>query len=125
VANLTFSDEASEFRIAIAGQFCGPCVAEAELRWQRALSEVSARRITIDISSLAGYENSGRNLLRRMHRHGAAIAAATPRSLIFLAEITAARRLGPIPSLIPKAPAVEQKIKPSMLAAKKASAGGS
>lgn len=97
MATLKIFDEADEFRIEIAGQFAGPCVTEVETYWQTALSKVSPRRLTVDISRLAGYESPGRKLLRSMHHHGATIAAATPRSLIFLAEITAAVRRGPLP----------------------------
>ena len=126
---LTYLYEANEFRMEIVGQFCGPCVAEAEARWTKVLSESSASRVTIDISRLAGYENPGRTLLRRMHQHGATIAAANPRSLIFLAEITTPKRLGPTPSLIPpslmrKSPAAEENELERVPKVKRAGAGG-
>lgn len=124
MANLTFLDEANDFRIEIVGSFCGSCVADAEVRWLQALSGRAPKRVTVDISQLAGYENPGRILLRRMHRHGAAIAASTPRSLLFLAEITASRRLGPLPSVVSKAPALETRSRRPSLAAKTAGAGG-
>ena len=97
MATLKIFDEADQFRIEIAGQFSGSCVNEVQTHWQSALAKASPRRVTVDISRLAGYESSGRKLLRNMHHHGAIIAAATPRSLIFLAEITAPVRRGPLP----------------------------
>lgn len=97
MATLKIFDEADEFRIEIAGQFTGSCVSEVESHWRKALSRVSTRRLTVDISRLSGYESAGRKLLRYMHQHGCTFAAATPRSLIFLGEITAAARRGPLP----------------------------
>jgi hypothetical protein len=92
---LNYHDGADEFRIEIVGNFAGACVHEVEWRWRLALSESSPRRITVDISRLAAYENAGRKLLRYMYAHGTNIAAANPDSLIFLGEISATPRRGP------------------------------
>ena len=97
MATLKIFDEADEFRIEIGGHFTGSYVNEVEAQWKKALSKIATRRLTIDISRLSGYETAGRKLLRAMHKHGATIAAPSPRSLVFLAEITAASRLGPAP----------------------------
>ena len=125
MGTLKIIDTADEFRIEIAGQFIGSCVNDVETRWHQALSKASSRRVTVDIARLSGYENPGRRLLRRMHKHGTTIAAPTPRSLIFLAEITATQRRGPAPAPTPireNAKQAEQTKQPAA-ATKKAAAG--
>ena len=95
MATLKIYDGADEFRIEIAGRFTPNAVEDVDRIWQKALAENLQRKITIDISRLSGYDSSGCLLLRKMHQHGTTIAAATPRSLIFLQEITAPTRRGP------------------------------
>ena len=88
-------DGADEYRIEIAGNFADNAVQEVDRNWRKALAENLQRKITVDISQLNDYDISGCNLLRKMHQHGTVIAAATPRALIFLQEITAPPRRGP------------------------------
>ena len=95
MAILTIYDHADEYRIEIVGNFMDNAVHEADQNWRKALSENFQRKITVDISQLSNYDHSGCKLLRRMHQHGTVIAAATPRSLVFLQEITASPRRGP------------------------------
>ena len=95
VAILTIYDNADEYRIEIVGNFTDNAVRDADQNWRRALAENVQRKITVDISHLSNYDSSGCRLLRKMHQHGTVIAAATPRSLVFLQEITAPPRRGP------------------------------
>lgn len=95
VAILTIYDNADEYRIEIVGNFMDNAVRDADQNWRKALSENLQRKITVDISQLSDYDSSGCRLLRKMHQHGTVIAAATPRSLVFLQEITASPRRGP------------------------------
>ena len=123
MGTLKIIDTADEFRIEISGKFIGWCVADVESRWHQVLSKASSRQVTVDISRLSAYENAGRKLLRHMHKHGTTIAAATPRSLIFLAEITATQRSGPAPTLIRDESNKAEQPKQSA-ATKKAAASG-
>ena len=102
-------DGAEEFRIEIIGRFMGPCVYDVQRCWEEALAEAGPRTLTVDISRVTGYEPAGRKLLRHMHQHGTKFAAATPRSLVFLSEITTPERRGPAPALVADtlAPAAE------------------
>jgi len=95
VATLKIRDWADEFRIEIIGRFAGSSTTEAANEWQRVLSEVSPRRIVVDITRLSGYDTAGRQLLAHMHNHGTTIAAGTPLSLVFLHEITHTPKLDP------------------------------
>ena len=88
-------DGADEYRIEIAGNFADAAVQQVDRSWRKALAQKLQRKITVDISQLSDYDKSGCNLLRKMHQHGTVIAAATPRALIFLQEITASPRRGP------------------------------
>jgi ABC-type transporter Mla MlaB component len=107
VAILTVYDDATEYRIEIAGNFVDSAVREADQNWRKALSENIQRKITVDISQLSNYDSAGCRLLRKMHQHGTVIAAATPRSLVFLQEITASPRRGP--ALIRQAASPKQR----------------
>lgn len=120
VATLKVIDEADFFRIEIAGNFTGNSVIEVDTLWRRALAKSCARRFTVDITRLMSYETTGQKLLRYMHKHGATIAAATPRSLIFLAEITAASRIGPAPKPVQ----MRGEVKTTPINQKRAAAGG-
>lgn len=95
MAILNIHDNADEYRIEIIGNFVDNAVRDADQNWRKALSENIQRKITVDISQLNDYDSSGCRLLRKMHQHGTVIAAATPRSLVFLQEITAPPRRGP------------------------------
>jgi len=88
VATFKIHDRADELRIEIAGKFCGDIVNEAAAHWKAALGETPPRRFTVDISRLGGYDYPGCKLLNQMYHHGAQFAAATPLSLVFLAEIS-------------------------------------
>jgi hypothetical protein len=89
----------------VQGRLAGDVVPELAQTWAPALAEALPRRLTLDISYMDNYDAAARRLLREMHGHGTEFAAATPLSLVFLAEITAEkRRGGPIAleSLAPK-----------------------
>ena len=88
MATLKIRDWADEFRIEIIGRFAGSSTTEAANEWHRALSQVSPRRVVVDITRMSGYDTAGRQLLADMHNHGTTIAAGTPLSLVFLHEIT-------------------------------------
>ncbi len=104
---LNIYDNADEYRIEIIGNFVDNAVRDADQNWRKALSENLQRKITVDISQLSNYDSAGCRLLRKMHLHGTVIAAATPRSLVFLQEITASPRRGP--ALIQQAASPKQK----------------
>ena len=84
MAIINIYDGADEYRIEITGNFADAAVQDVDRNWRKALAENLRRKITVDISQLNDYDKSGCSLLRRMHRHGTVIAAATPRALIFL-----------------------------------------
>ncbi|MBV8551757.1 MAG: hypothetical protein JOY54_10680 [Acidobacteriaceae bacterium] len=89
-------DRADEFRIELNGRFSGDVVDDVASAWKDALADVTARRLTVDISRLTGYDAAGRKLLRDMCQHGTQIAAGNPVALSFLHEISAPERRGPV-----------------------------
>jgi len=95
VATIKTHDRADEFRVEIAGRFAGDLIDEVTAYWKAALHETSRRKFTVDISRLTGYDYPGCKLLAKMYRHGAQFAAATPLSLVFLAEISLPQRRSP------------------------------
>ena len=101
-------DRADEYRIEIIGRFVGPCVEDVQQCWEHALSEPTARILTVDISRVTGFEQPGRKLLRQMHQHGTKFAASTPRALVFLNEITTPERRGPAPAIV-REPAASER----------------
>lgn len=82
------SDQANEFRIEISGRFADAVVGEAATAWKAALRENTPRRISVDITRMTGYDRAGHLLLRELHAHGTHIVAGTPRSLLFLNQIS-------------------------------------
>ena len=96
-------DGADEFRIEIVGKFAGQCVRDVSGCWHEALGKNIQRQIAVDISRISGYDTGGKTLLCEMHRHGTVIAASTPSSLVFLQEITSARRTPAVLHEAPKA----------------------
>lgn len=95
MATIKTHDKADEFRVEIAGRFAGGLIDEVAAYWSAALHETSRRKFTVDISRLTGYDHPGCKLLAKMYRHGAQFAAATPLSLVFLAEISLPQRRSP------------------------------
>jgi ABC-type transporter Mla MlaB component len=95
VPNIKIFDRAHELRIQIVGRFQGQSVTDVSHLWRDAMRAPTARKCTVDISRLSGYDAAGFNLLREMHHHGTQIAAGTPLSLVFLNEISMPRRRGP------------------------------
>ncbi len=97
-------DGADEYRIEIVGRFAGQCVRDVSGCWHEALGKNIQRQVTVDISRMGGYDTRGKALLCEMHKHGTVIAASTPNSLIYLAEITSVRRT---PATLHEAPKAE------------------
>jgi len=87
VHNLIFQDNATEFRVKIIGRFAGAAIARVRRLWRTVVKE-GDRRFVIDISQMADYDSAGSSLLHDMFRYGVTIAAATPKSLVFLGEIS-------------------------------------
>lgn len=88
---LYISDQADEFRIEISGRFADSAVSDAAIAWQAALSLKTTRRISVDITRMTGYDRAGYQLLREIYLHGTHVVAGTPRSLLFLSQISASR----------------------------------
>ena len=108
VATYRIFDGADEFRIAIIGRFAGACIDEVRRCWEDALQQTNPRRLTVDISRLAGYDANGRKLLAEMYRHGTELAARTPSSLVFLSEIANTPRT---PAPLITAPTAPEQLK--------------
>ncbi len=85
---LFISDQAEEFRIEISGRFADCAVSDAATAWQAALKANTPRRISVDITRMTGYDREGYLVLRDFYRHGTHIVAGTPRSLLFLNQIS-------------------------------------
>jgi hypothetical protein len=95
VATMNIRDTAHEFRIELVGRFAGSLVNEVFLAWESALGQNLSRRISVDITELEGYDQSGCNMLREIYRHGTVMLARSALSLVFLSEISSPPRLGP------------------------------
>jgi hypothetical protein len=106
VITINILDNADEFRIEIVGKLEGSVVDDVSYTWKTVLLENLARRVTVDITHLDGYDQAGCSLLREIHRHGTRMAAGSPLSLVFLNEISGPQRLGP--ALVRKAPGEQQ-----------------
>ena len=102
MASITIHDRADEIRFEIFGRFEGSAVEEVQGRWSATCGSGFWRRITVDISGLSDYDANGRKLLREMYQQGAQFAASTPRSLVFLEQISAPLRQGTIMTLEPR-----------------------
>lgn len=92
------SDQADEFRIEISGRLADSLVHEVETAWKAALLENNPRRISVDITRMTGYDTAGQRLLRELHAHGTHISAGTPRSLLFLNQISSSPRSYSVPA---------------------------
>jgi hypothetical protein len=106
VVSINILDNADEFRIEIVGHFSGGVVDDVRYTWTAVVVENLARRITVDITQMDGYDLDGCGLLREMDRHGTRIAAGSALSLVFLHEISGPERLRP--ALVRKAPGAPQ-----------------
>lgn len=95
--SINLRDNADEFRVEIVGRFAGSVVDDVMYMWNSVLRESDSRRFTIVITQLTGYDEAGCSLLMDMHKYGAHISAGSPRSLVFLNEISQ-----PAPSSAPK-----------------------
>jgi hypothetical protein len=100
---LYISDQAEEFRIEISGRFADCAVNDAATAWQAALKINAPRRISVAITRMTGYDREGYLLLREFYRHGTHIVAGTPRSLLFLNQIS-----DPRPTAQPLRPASKE-----------------
>lgn len=81
-------DGSDEVRVEVCGNLTGIQVEKLRATWEAAQSTLFWRRFVVDISALTGYDRDAHQLLHVLHQHGAVFAAATPRSLDFLEEIT-------------------------------------
>ncbi len=106
MATFKVLDGADEIRIEIVGKFAGQCVRDVLNCWHEALRRNMQCQIAVDISRISGYDTGGKSLLCDMHRHGTVIAASTPTSLVFLEEITSARRM---PAVLHEAPRTDSR----------------
>jgi hypothetical protein len=113
ILTLRIFDRAEEFRIEISGRFSGSAVTDAATAWKQALKVNTPRRISVDITEMTGYDPAGCALLREMQMHGTHMVAATPRSLVFLDQISAPQRVQG-PSLVARKakPEVSAQLRP-------------
>jgi hypothetical protein len=81
-------DGSNEVRVEVCGNFAGSVVEQLKTIWNASQPTLFWQRFVVDISGLTGYDREGHQLLHLLHQHGAIFAAATPRSLDFLEEIT-------------------------------------
>lgn len=95
MVNISYIDEAHQFRIEIRGRLSGSSVSEVHDRWHKELVETSPRKFVVDISDITGCDESGFRLLREMHSHGTYIAARNSRALEFLNKISSPEATGP------------------------------
>ena len=83
-------DGKNAFRFELAGVLNYEGARRVEQSWRTAASEISDRRLIIDITFVTAVDNQGRSLLRRWHREGAHFVANSPASRILAESITGA-----------------------------------
>jgi len=60
---------------ALEGKLAGPWVKELELCWRSATGMQQIDRVRVDLSSVTFIDEAGKELLRKMYREGAQLAA--------------------------------------------------
>ena len=67
---ITVCNESGLARFVVEGKLAGACVNELEKAWRAATADQPGRTILIDLCSVSFIDNSGKQLLKRMHEQG-------------------------------------------------------
>lgn len=68
---VTRQDTAGSIQLTLEGRLAGAWVAEADGAWQGVLEASLPVPVIVNLYDVSGVDSSGRDLLMRMHQHGA------------------------------------------------------
>ena len=73
---ITTQIESGVLLFSLEGKLAGPWVKELELCWIAAAAAQRSRSMRVDLSSVTFIDEEGKDLLKRMYRKGAGLAAS-------------------------------------------------
>jgi anti-anti-sigma regulatory factor len=85
VIRITCHNEAALTRLVLEGKLAGACVDELDKYWHDAPSKWSS--LLIDLTSVSFIDDRGKQLLKRMHDHGATLISSSIMSRCLIQEL--------------------------------------
>ena len=86
VIRITCHHESTITRLVIEGKLAGVCVDELEKCWQQV--SFNGATFVVDLTSVSFIDDRGKQLLKRMHDHGAKLVSSSLMSKCLIAEIS-------------------------------------
>jgi anti-anti-sigma regulatory factor len=83
VIRITCHDEAALTRLVIEGKLAGACVDELDKCWR----DEPSKKLLIDLTSVSFIDDRGKQLLKRMHDHGATLISSSIMSRCLIEEL--------------------------------------
>ena len=87
VIRITCHNESAMTRLVIEGKLAGACVDELDKCWHDTPSKWST--LLIDLTSVSFIDDRGKQLLKKMHDHGATLISTSLMSRCLIEEIDA------------------------------------
>jgi hypothetical protein len=84
-------DSAAVFRLKLEGPFTAAAAHEVESCWTTARSTVRHKKLVVDLSRTTSVDAAGRELLLRLHGHGAEFVAGSDEMARLVSGITGSR----------------------------------
>jgi hypothetical protein len=85
VIRITCHDESAVTRLVLEGKLAGACVDELDKCWRDARGKWSS--LLIDLTSVSFIDDRGKQLLKRMHDHGATLISSSIMSRCLIEEL--------------------------------------
>jgi hypothetical protein len=85
VIRITCQNEAALTRLILEGKLAGACVDELDKCWHDAPAKWSS--LLIDLTSVSFIDDRGKQLLKRMHDHGAILISSSIMSRCLIEEL--------------------------------------
>ena len=86
VIRITCQHESSITRLVLEGKLAGACVDELDKCWQQVSFNGTA--FLVDLTAVSFIDDRGKQLLKRMHDHGAKLFSTSLMSKCLISEIT-------------------------------------
>jgi anti-anti-sigma regulatory factor len=86
VIRITCQHESTTTRLVLEGKLAGACVDELDKCWQQA--SFNGTTFLVDLTSVSYIDERGKQLLKRMHDHGAKLVSTSLMSKCLIAEIS-------------------------------------
>ena len=86
VIRITCHHESSITRLVLEGKLTGACVDELDKCWQQV--SFNGSTFLVDLTSVSFIDDRGKQLLKRMHDHGAKLVSSSLMSKCLIAEIS-------------------------------------